>query len=288
MKNKQFAFLVTLISLAIAIVLPNNFSAPAVDERSSEMISARDELAPQASHTCCPILELRQYTLLPGKRDTLITLFEREFIVGQEVTGMTIVGQFRDLDNPNRFVWLRGFSDMPSRARSLTEFYHGPVWKEHREEANATMVDSSNVLLLHPALPLSGFAISANERTKASRTKGLIIATIYYFGVPIDDSFIEFFEHSLKPIIKETGGEIRGSFVTETSVNSFPALPVREGENVFVWFMRFSDQAEFERHLARLSRSTRWRKEFADVWEHRLIKPPEILRLMPTPHSQLH
>src|SRR5688572_13276071 len=31
-----------------------------------------------------PIVELRQYTLLPGKRDVLIELFDREFIEGQE------------------------------------------------------------------------------------------------------------------------------------------------------------------------------------------------------------
>ena len=65
----------------------------------------RDAPAPQ---TCCPIVELRQYTLHPGQRDVLIDLFDREFVESQEALGMKIVGQFRDLDNPNRFVWLRG------------------------------------------------------------------------------------------------------------------------------------------------------------------------------------
>ncbi|MBW8303388.1 MAG: NIPSNAP family protein, partial [Brevundimonas sp.] len=59
-----------------------------------------------------PIVELRQYTLHPGQRDVLIDLFEREFVEGQESVGMTLIGQFRDLDNPGRFVWLRGFADM--------------------------------------------------------------------------------------------------------------------------------------------------------------------------------
>ncbi len=57
---------------------------------------------------CCPIVELRQYTLHPGKRDVLIDLFDREFVESQEALGMKVIGQFRDLDNPNRFVWLRG------------------------------------------------------------------------------------------------------------------------------------------------------------------------------------
>ncbi|PYI99292.1 MAG: hypothetical protein DMF00_11300 [Verrucomicrobia bacterium] len=71
------------------------------------------------TETCCPIVELRQYTLHPGKRDVLIDLFDREFVESQEALGMKIIGQFRDLDNPNRFVWLRGFRDMPSRAQAL-------------------------------------------------------------------------------------------------------------------------------------------------------------------------
>ncbi len=71
----------------------------------------------QLPQTCCPIVELRQYTLHPGRRDALIDLFDREFVESQEALGMKIIGQFRDLDNPNRFVWLRGFRDMPSRAK---------------------------------------------------------------------------------------------------------------------------------------------------------------------------
>ena len=49
-----------------------------------------------------PVVELRQYTLRPGQRDVLIDLFDREFVESQEATGMAIVGQFRDLDDPDR------------------------------------------------------------------------------------------------------------------------------------------------------------------------------------------
>src|SRR5215470_10465135 len=76
---------------------------------------------------CCPIVELRQYTLKPGRRDELIELFERNFIESQEALGMSLIGQFRDLDNPDRFVWLRGFSDMVAREHALKAFYGGPV-----------------------------------------------------------------------------------------------------------------------------------------------------------------
>ena len=109
------------------------------------------------------ILELRQYTLYPGKRDTLIDLFERDFLDPQEVMGAELIGQFCDLENPNRFVWLRGFPDMSSRGRMLEEFYTGSIWKAHREEANATMEDSDNVLLLRTAWPDQGSLLSVEQ-----------------------------------------------------------------------------------------------------------------------------
>src|SRR3954470_12682512 len=87
------------------------------------------------------VVELRQYTLHPGQRDVLIDLFDREFVETQEAEGATVLGQFRDLDDPDRFVWLRGFADMPGRAGALQRFYSGPAWKAGSGRANATMVD---------------------------------------------------------------------------------------------------------------------------------------------------
>ena len=57
------------------------------------------------------VLELRQYTLKPGRRDELVELFDREFVTGQEACGMRVLGQFLDADDPDRFVWLRGFAE---------------------------------------------------------------------------------------------------------------------------------------------------------------------------------
>ncbi|MEQ4300588.1 NIPSNAP family protein [Plantactinospora sp. B6F1] len=74
-----------------------------------------------------PVVELRQYTLHRGGRDVLVDLFDREFVESQEAAGMAVVGQFHDLADPDRFVWLRGFPDMPRRAAALHEFYGGPV-----------------------------------------------------------------------------------------------------------------------------------------------------------------
>ena len=239
---------------------------------------------------CCPIVELRQYTLHPGKRDVLIDLFDREFIESQEALGMKVIGQFRDLNNPNRFVWLRGFRDMPSRAQALKNFYGGPVWKAHRQAANATMIDSDNVLLLHPVTPTSGFSFGNKERPPVGASESpseLIVGTIYYSDAPVDAAFVQFFEKTVKPAVIGSGATVLAYFVTEHSENTFPALPVRQGENVFVWFARFNDPAAYERHIEALTQSSRWCDEISKELARPLKREPEILKLSPTPRSLL-
>lgn len=242
----------------------------------------------QPVQACCPIVELRQYTLHPGKRDVLIELFDREFVESQEALRMRVMGQFRDLDDPNRFVWLRGFSDMPARAEALKAFYGGPVWKEHSGVANATMVDSDNVLLLRPARPESGFSLGNHRPPPGTNEapKGLVVATVYYLDVRSGDDFVDFFGRALKPVLADAGASILAHFVTEKSANTFPALPVREGENVFIWFSRFRNQAAYEDYTAALSNSRRWREVLPEL-TRRLKRRPEVLKLSPTARSLL-
>jgi len=235
-----------------------------------------------------PIVELRQFTLHSGQRDVLIALFEAEFVESQEVVGMKIVGTFRDLDKPDRFVWIRAFRDMPSRAEGLNAFYSGPVWKAHGKAAGVTMVDSSNALLLRDARPGSGFTLNTPRPPKGTTNaaSALIVANLYYFEAAVEPSFVEFFERVVQPQLKAAGIPVLASFVSETAPNNFPRLPVREGDRVFVWFSRFSDQADHDRRLAALAGSREW-KAVADTLRAKLKSSPEVLRLQPTPRSEL-
>ncbi len=113
---------------------------------------------------CCRVVELRQYALHPQRFDKFTTLFEREFIEPQEAAGITVIGQFRNLDNPDRFVWLRGFRDMASRAAGLEAFYGGALWKSLRDEANASFTDTDNVLLLRPSGADAQFDLGGKQR----------------------------------------------------------------------------------------------------------------------------
>ena len=206
------------------------------------------------------VVELRRYTLHPGARDTLVELFDRAFVESQEALGIELIGQFRDLDRDDRFVWLRGFTDMTSREQALGAFYGGPVWAEHRDAANATMIDSDDVYLLRP-VTVAG--------AEPSTTGGTLGATIYHLRDPAESGFLAWFQDRLAPELIASGEAISHVFVTEPAENTFPALPVREGEHVLVW----------------VGRSARVALE-SEVNTH-LTRAPEVLRLQPTPRSRL-
>ena len=68
-----------------------------------------------------------------------------------------------------------------------------PVWEAHRVAANATMIDSDNVLLLRSACPASGFPNKSGDRRPAGATRtseGLLVATVYYLDEPEDAEFL--------------------------------------------------------------------------------------------------
>ena len=231
------------------------------------------------------VVELRQYTLHPGRRDTLVELFEREFLETQEAAGMRVLGQFHDLDGPDRFVWLREFPDMAHRHDALERFYGGPAWQAHRDAANATMIDSDDVLLLKPVSPASGFAIDG-PLPEPDASDGVFAATLYFFDAPVDMDFLEFFAAQLLPAVSAAGARVLATYSTEYAANTWPRLPVRTGEHVFAWFARFDDPAAWTAYREALVAQPQWR-DIAVRLAHRLQGPPQVLRLSPTPRSRL-
>jgi hypothetical protein len=230
------------------------------------------------SGTFSPVVELRRYTLHPGQRDVLITLFDREFVETQEAVGIEVIGQFRNLDAPDHFVWLRGFPDLRSRTESLRAFYGGPAWQAHRSAANATMIDSDDVLLLRPAHPGSGFRLGPDR--PAAGSNGIIVAITWHLQPEAETGFPEVFETVLAPMLGDAGIPILASFVSEHGENGFPPLPVREDARVFVWFSRLPDRAAYERHAAVPG--------LVEALRPHLTRPPEVALLAPTARSRLH
>ena len=254
----------------------------------ADAVGATSQVAPLSP--CCEIIELRQYLLHPDRRDAFIPFFEREFIETQEVVGNTVIGQFRDLDNPDHFTWLRGFRDMPQRAEALQAFYGGDIWKAHRDAANAFFIDTDNVLLLHAVQPKSAFDLKGSVQAPPGATKnppGLLVATIYSFAEPVDARFVELFEEQVRPQILADGVRLLGYYASETAANNFPRLPVREKDHVFVWFAMYKDADDYASHRNRLDHSAPWRAAVTRL-QHEMNAPTQVLRLSPAPRSRLH
>ena len=235
------------------------------------------------------IFELRQYVLHPGQRDVLVDVFDDNFVEGQEAAGIRIIGQYRDLGDPDRFVWLRSFADMESRKVALTKLYTGPIWKAHGRVAAGTMVDADNVLLLRPLRADTAFAPSTILLPAPGTRgpgKGVLMASIVYVERKTPSEFGEFFAKELKPHWETAGASVIAQMVSEHSPNTYPNLPVREKETAFVWFSLFADQAAVDQHQRALVQSMEWRTAAVQLtaWTHHKI---ETLRLEPTARSRL-
>jgi hypothetical protein len=233
------------------------------------------------------VLELRQYTLHPGRRDELITLFEREFIQPQEDLGIRILGTFHDLDDPDRFVWMRGFRDMAARPEALSGFYFGSVWQAHRDAANPTMVDSDDVLLLRPLGCDQDLQAALQPRPAVGaglRAEGVFTITVCPLRQPADEALVHAFDQHVHPWWVGVGGDLLACWVSETAANNFPRLPVRENEPVIAWLTRFDDAAAERRHATLLQASGCLARP---EWRAHLSGEPTQLRLAPTDRSAL-
>ncbi|MFG3475887.1 NIPSNAP family protein [Streptomyces sp. NPDC047980] len=232
------------------------------------------------------VIELRQYTLRPGRHDELIELFDREFVESQEEAGMIVLGQFRDLDDPDRFVWLRGFRDMATRHRGLTDFYDGPVWARYGPAANDTMTDSDDVLLLRPEPAGSGLAVSPGRRPPVGgpAPSRFVAATVWSFPPGRHDG-IALIRDGLLPVLLETGPAPLALLTTEHAHNTFARLPVRSGENVAVLITSYPDESAHRRHATGLQAHPRTRAEILPAIEREQTAAPRKLRLAPTGRS---
>jgi hypothetical protein len=221
------------------------------------------------------VVELRQYTLHKGQRETLIGLFEQHFIEPQDALGAQVLGTFRDRDDPDRFVWLRGFENMERRQQALTAFYDGPVWQRYRGAANPTMLDSDNVLLLK----LKRGAIASRQGAAAMRL------TIHYVGKADPKAFLALFEGRMRPLYEDAGAPVQAVLLSAMEANNYPRLPIREDDRVLVWLTRFASVADEERFDRAMRQASGWRDQAPEMLLPAFMRKPEVVRLAPTVRS---
>lgn len=79
------------------------------------------------------IVEVRSYRIKAGHRAAFIHFFERRAIPALRAHGMGVFGPLLDLENPNKFVWLRSFGSLEERDRLKDAFYEGDLWNNELE-----------------------------------------------------------------------------------------------------------------------------------------------------------
>ena len=150
------------------------------------------------------VLELRNYLLNPNMADTFSNYFNTHFVKPMNELGGYTLGQFKIKDDKNRFVWLRGFTDMKTRLKFLNDFYiNSPVWKEFGPGANDMMINSDNVYLLRLLNDHKNSSEPAEEFDSdlLKVDKGVIVVDFYICNSTLD-KVIDLFHTSYLPFLK--------------------------------------------------------------------------------------
>lgn len=183
------------------------------------------------------IIELRNYLLRPGRRDSFIDYFENYFLEPQNVSGGHVLGQFRVGNEDDRFFWIRGFEDMQSRLAFLRGFYEvGEVWKQFGPGANAMMLDSDHVHLLKP---LCGESFGVEGWAKEA---GAFVIDLYFANPNQLDKLADLFQTDYVPFLKHKPS----LWVCEMSENDFPRLPVIQDRNLLVAITPYRNESDYQ------------------------------------------
>ncbi|SMO81926.1 NIPSNAP protein [Ruegeria faecimaris] len=86
------------------------------------------------------ILEIRHYTLKPGRREAFVEFFEKHNRAALRDAGMLVFGPLRDLENPDKVHWMRAFSSLEERDRIKDSFYGEAVWNDQIEPIAMPMI----------------------------------------------------------------------------------------------------------------------------------------------------
>ena len=196
------------------------------------------------------MIELRNYLLAEGRTTDFMRYFEEHFLFSQRDQGMHVLGQFEVVDQPSRFVWIRGFPDMPARVRGLSGFYGGAFWLARRAEANAMIRGHHDVHLLRPLGPVAALTGGQSLEDRASEPAGvvrpdagLVVADFYRAGPGGLDHLVDAFERSVRPALVEQGHRILGHLVAELASNDYPRLPVIQDPALLVVLSAYRDRA---------------------------------------------
>lgn len=84
-------------------------------------------------------------------RAEFLRIFRSKSIPAHVDIGMTILGPFPSIEDPDLFFFMRGFPDLASREPMKARFYEGTLWKDELESLLLPMLDKYDVVLVDDA-----------------------------------------------------------------------------------------------------------------------------------------
>ncbi len=98
------------------------------------------------------LFELRHYYIVPGRREEFIEVMEQLAIPFQLSKGMVVLGGFRDLEDPDLYIWLRRYRDEQERQRLYDAVYGSEFWKNEVRPRIADLLlrEKSRTHLMEP------------------------------------------------------------------------------------------------------------------------------------------
>jgi hypothetical protein len=89
--------------------------------------------------------ELRQYRIVPGKRDEWVGIMEERIIPGQTAKGAVIVGSFVGAEEDDLYVWIRRFESEEQFEAFRSAYYGSDEWKNELQPMAREMIASTMV-----------------------------------------------------------------------------------------------------------------------------------------------
>jgi hypothetical protein len=93
------------------------------------------------------LFELRQYRALPGQRENWVRFMEEVIIPFQSSKGMVIAGSFVADEDPDLYVWIRGFADEAARKQLYQAVYESDRWKNEIAPRVPEMIDREKIVV---------------------------------------------------------------------------------------------------------------------------------------------
>jgi hypothetical protein len=178
------------------------------------------------------VIEFRRYTIKEGEREHFAEYFDY-FPEAFQQMGAIVFGRFFERKNPVGFTWMRGFKNTDARAIINSSFYYGPLWREHASTMNSLMVDSDNVLLLHPLTTARGVPVlpAVDPIKERKGAQGVVIAQIFAVQPDSVDAFARQAEETFASY-RAAGAREAGVLVTLETPNNFPQLTCTNGRSL--------------------------------------------------------